>query len=704
MKRENSFEIFLLFFIFLGAAFGMAGEIFGQERISTVRYEIWVELDDQNKMLQGKENIIWSNSTKDEINDIWFHLYYNAFKNEKSTVFEESKKEGLLGIKVKEGEWGWIDIQSIRLADGKDLKPSMEFVTKDEPLHPGDQTVMRVLLPEPLKPGKEVELRIEFQSKIPRTILRSGYYQSSYFIAQWFPKPGVYEEGRGWNCHEYHLNSEFYADFANFTVHITVPENFVIGASGRQIDVSPNKEQKTITYTFKQNNIHDFAWTASPRFIKVERDFLAAEEVSSTEYELIASKLELPLEKVKLSNVRMILLIAPEHKRQIERHFKALRTALKYYGLWYGPYPYETITMVDPPFRTESGGMEYPTLFTAGTSVLPSKKELSPEGVIVHEFGHGYWYGLCANNEFEEAWLDEGINTYSTGKVLAKAYGRGALFPSVNRIPLTGIIRAPEYLEYELDRATSINIVKYDPITTFSWHFYGRASYGLNVYQRASTCLYTLERLVGEDVMLRILRTFQTLFRYKHPRTQDFIDVVNEVTGRDFNWFFQELFFNTLNFDYGISSLRSYEQGKNVQGVFDLEGKKVEFTEKKIKELKAREKRSAEKNVYITEVRVRRYGEARLGGDVRLKIKVHFEDGSEEKRFWNGQNRWENFVFEKKAKATYAQIDPDNIWLIDSNLSNNSLKIKPSRVGIFKLTTVVFFWIQNYLQCLSAWS
>lgn len=704
MKGKKSFCLLLFFLGLLVSAFAIRGEIFAQERISTIRYEIWVELDDQNKILHGKENIIWFNNTKDEIKDMWFHLYYNAFKNENSTVIQESKKEGLLGVKVKEGEWGWIDIKSIRLADGKDLKPSMEFVTKDEPLHTCDQTVMRVLLPEPVKAGKEVELRIEFQSKIPRTILRSGYYQSSYFIAQWFPKPGVYEEGRGWNCHEYHLNSEFYADFSNFTVHITVPENFVIGASGKQTEVSPNKAQKTIAYTFQQNNIHDFAWTTSPRFIKVERDFLADEEVSGKEYEEIASKLGIPSEKVNLSNVRMILLIAPEHKGQIERHFRALSMALKYYGLWYSPYPYETITMVDPPFRTESGGMEYPTLFTAGTSVLTSKKVLSPEGVIVHEFGHGYWYGLCSNNEFEEAWLDEGINTYSTGKVLAKAYGRGTLSPSINGIPLADIIKPLEYLDYELDRATSINIVKYDPITTFSWHFFSRGSYGLNVYFRASTCLHTLERVVGEDVMLRIMRTFQMRFRYKHPHTQDFIDVVNEATGRDFTWFFQEFFFNTLNFDYGISSLRTYEKPENLRGVFDIVGKKVEFTKKKIEELKAKEKKSVEKEVCITEVRVRRFGEARLGGDVSLKLKIHFEDGSEEVRFWNGQNRWENFIFEKQAKATYAQIDPDNVWLIDSNLTNNSLKIKPSRGGIFRLTTHILFWIQNYLQCLSAWS
>lgn len=675
-----------------------------EEETSPIRYEIWVELDDINKMLHGKEDVFWVNRTNDEIQDMWFHLYYNAFKNEQSTVFQELRNVKLLGIKVKDDEWGWIDVTSIRLGDGRELTQTMEFVPHDDPTHPEDQTVMRILLPEPLMPGEQVHLKIEFQSKIPRTILRSGYYKDSYFIAQWFPKPGVYEEGKGWNCHEYHLSSEFYADFADFTVHITVPSHFVVGASGKQIKAVRNEIAKNVHYTFAQENIHDFAWTADPDFIKVERNFIADKEIREREYEEVARKLGLPVEDVKLPNVKMILLIEPEHKKQIERHFKALRMAIKYYGLWYGPYPYETITMVDPPFKTGSGGMEYPTLFTAGTRILTSKKVLSPEGVIIHEFGHGYWYGLCANNEFEEAWLDEGINTYSTGKVTAKAYGPSAIPVSINHIPATYFLNLPQYYDHEFDRILGIHVVELDPITTFSWKFYNIVSYGLNVYMRAATCLDTLERLIGEDLMVRILRTFQMQYRYKHPRTEDFIRIVNEVTGRDLNWFFDELFFNSLNFDYGISSLRSREKEKHFKGVFDLEGKKEKFTRERVKELKAKEKKSGRKKTYVTEVLIRRFGEAKLGGDVSMKIKVAFEDGSEEVFYWDGQKRWEKFAFEKSAKAKFAQIDPDGIWLIDSNLTNNSLKRKSSKKGLHCFANKLLFWIQNCLHLVSTLS
>ena len=699
---------FLIWFLFVisGLLSTALINLFAQPRISNIRYEIWVELDNQNKMLSGKEVISWLNKTKDLVPDMWFHLYYNAFKNERSSVIEESSEEGFgpFKIEVKKGEWGWVDVMSISLLDGRDLSSTMEFITPDEPLHPGDQTVMRVRFPEPIKPGEEVHLQLEFKSKIPRTILRSGYYQDSYFLGQWFPKPGVYEEGKGWNCHEYHLNSEFYADFAEFTVHITVPENFVVGASGRQIEAVPNKEKKTMTYTFYQENIHDFAWTADPDFIKVEQEFEPDKEVTQKEYEEMARILQLPLEDVKLPNVKMILLIEPEHKSQIERHFKALRAALKYYGLWYGPYPYQTVTMVDPPFRTESGGMEYPTLFTSGTSILRSKKVLSPESVVVHEFGHGFWYGMCANNEFEEAWLDEGINTYSTGKVLAKAYGPGVYSMAVNRIPLAWFLKLPSAYDYESDRAAAINVVEFDSITTFSWKFYDRGSYGLNVYMRASTCLCTLERLVGEEMMLRIMRTFQMRFRYKHPKTSDFISVVNDVTRRDLSWFFKELFFSTLNFDYGISSLHSEESKKYVRGVFEVEGKKEELTSKKVGQLEKKERKSGSEKLYITKVKIRRFGEARVNGDVLVKLRVVFEDGSEEVRLWDGQERWKELSFEKPVAAKYAQIDPDNIWLIDSNLANNSLRLKATRKGIWRPATQFLFLIQSFLQFIAAWS
>ena len=590
-------------------------------------------------------------------------------------------------------------MEKIRLGDGTDLSATMQFMTPDEPVHPDDQSVMRVKLPKPLLPGETLKLELKFKARIPKTIRRSGYYHNGYFIGQWFPKPGVYQEGKGWNCHQYHLNSEFFADFARFLVHITVPREYVVGASGKEIAGKIDAERKTSTHTFRQDRIHDFAWTADPDYVRIERDFVAAREVSQAEYLEMANILREPLEKIKLGNVKMILLINPEHRNQVERHFKALRMALKYYGLWYGTYPYETVTMVDPPFRSGSGGMEYPTLFTAGTQVLPSPQANNPEMVIVHEFGHGYWYGLSANNEFEEAWLDEGINTYSTGKVLAKAYGPGAFPLTLAGIPLTRYSGSFKYSDLETDRAAAIQIVKYDPIVTPSWKFSNSMSYALNVYMRASTCLHTLENLIGKEVMLRALRAFHSRFRFRHPLSRDFIATVNEVSGRDLNWFFDELFFGSNEWDYAVDQVTS-KKITAARGIFDRQGKKSEITAKAARALDKKIKKPR----YQFLVRVRRLGEARPGPGVQLKIKTAFEDGSQKINYWDGQGRWAEFSFVGDSKVKYAQIDPDNVFLIDRDLSNNSYTVKSNMAGTLRWTGKLLFWIQNLLQFISALS
>ena len=671
----------------------------GSAPVRPLRYEIWVELDNAQKMLRGREDITWRNTTGDEVGDVWFHLYWNAFKNEQSAFFREARKQTIASSAVpKEGEWGWIDVARVELADGRDLKPGMTFETPDGPETEGDQTVLRVPLPEPVPPGGEVRLIIEFESKVPRRAARTAYYQDRFFIGQWFPKPGVYEEGKGWNCHAYHENSEFFADYADFLVHITVPEGFVVGASGKQVEAARDEGAKTATLTFAQTAIHDFAWTADPAFLKVERDFAAAAEVTEAEYAALARRLGRPVDEVRLPDVKMTLLIAPEHKAQIDRHFNALRAALKYYGLWFGPYPYETVTMVDPPFRTGSGGMEYPTLFTAGTSLFPTKGAWSPEGVIIHEFGHGYWYGLVGNNEFEEAWLDEGINTYSTGKVLAEAYGPGVLSMSFKSLPLDVLFRMPRYSDNEMDRAGGLSVVEFDPVLTPSWQFYSRISYALNVYQRASTMLSTLERLLGEDVMLRVMRAFHMGYRYRHPRSEDFVRVAEETSGRELDWFFSQFLYDTLEFDYGVAVLNSREKPAADLGVFDRDGRKDEVTPRRFREVEKRKKGAPK--VYLSEVTVKRFGEAKVGPGFPVTLEVVFEDDSVETRTWDGQSRWRLFSFSKPVKARSARIDPETRWLLDCNLANNSLRAKPSRAGVWRMTGLFVFWAQTALHVL----
>ena len=194
-------------------------------------------------------------------------------------------------------------------------------------------------------------------------------------------------------------------------------------------------------------------------------------------------------------------------------------------------------------------------------------------------------------------------------------------------------------------------------------------------------------------------------FRFRHPHTQDFIDVANEVSGQDLGWFFKEFFFKTHDFDYGVSSLRTAEKKENYLGVFDVDGKKKEVKKKDIEQIKKPDaEKETDQKTYVTDITVRRFGEARIGGEARIRLRVVFEDGHEETAHWDGQSRWIKFRFESPSRAKSAEVDPEFVWLIDSNISNNSLKVRPGKAGVIRLTSRLLFWVQNYLHYLSALS
>ncbi len=392
--------------------------------------------------LTGVERVSWHNASSDAVSDLWFHLYLNAFRNTNSTFVKESGGQ-LRGVEIVPGGWGWIDLKKLAIANGgADLLRGATMMAPDDG-NADDRTVLRTVLPQPVPPGGDVTLDIAFTARLPRVFARTGYVNDYYLVGQWFPKLAVYEaagtRGRtagGWNCHQFHANSEFYADYGSFDVRITTPERFVVGATG-QLKSSTRNSGGTVTRRYVQDDVHDFAWTADPRFVEVNDQFIAAREVSQAEYASAAALVGRPLDEMRLSDVSIHLLMQPSHMPQAARLLKSIRASIKNFGLWYGRYPYPTLTIVDPAYGgLGSGGMEYPTFITGGTSLLlnhwPFDQIHVNDEVLVHEYGHQFWYGLVGSNEFEEAWLDEGFNQYSTGRLMGRLFGEhrsmGAVF------------------------------------------------------------------------------------------------------------------------------------------------------------------------------------------------------------------------------------------------------------------------------------
>ena len=613
---------------------------------------------------------------------------------------------------MPEDGWGWVDVVSIRRADGVDLRAGATFEHPDDD-NAADRTVWRVPLPEPVPPGGEISLDVAFKAKLPRVFARTGFFRDYFLVGQWFPKLGVYEpagtRGRaagGWNCHQFHANSEFYADFGHYRVEITLPKRFVVGATGKRTDRRENADG-TSTHVFEQSDVIDFAWTASPRFVEVKSTFSGDKDVTPQEYAETAKLLGRSLDEVRLSDVEVTVLLQPQHAAQAERHVKAAKAAIKWFGLWYGRYPYPTITVVDPAFGAGgSGGMEYPTFITAGTSALlnrwPLDRVLMPEEVTVHEFGHQYWQSMVASNEFEESWLDEGFNTYSTGRVMERVYGPWS-------IRLLGLGISQD----DMARAGNSVDRMFDAIRTPSWG-YSPGNYGFNSYQRTSLTLQTLASLVGPETMARVMRTYHERWRFRHPSSDDFYAVVSEVTGRDYRAFFEQTVERPGILDDEVASVRS-ERVKEPTGVFgDGDGRKT------VSQKEARKKESeadkAGSRPWLSTIVVRRRGAVvlptslklefeggktrtisllqreRPGGDVETPPLL---DDASAGASWLGP--WKKIELTSEKRLAAATIDPEDKLAIDVNRLNNAKRVEPDGRAAAHWGVRWVFWLQQVL-------
>ena len=685
-----------------------------------VQYKIDARLDAKAKTLQGHEVIQWRNHTADTIPDLQFHLYFNAFKNNLSTFFREGGANGRFGkFRGDADSWGYLMVQSIKV-DGEELTSKMQFIQPDDG-NPDDLTVMRVPLTKPIPANGRVAIEIVWTLKLPHVFARTGFHDNFFLLAQWFPKPGVYEgpgdrhrEKGGWNCHQFHISTEFYADYGTYDVNLTVPSDFEIAASGEERSTRQNSDGTT-THEFYQEDIHDFAWTTQPKsqVRKIVRTFKADEQVTPSEIAEWSRKEAVPPEEIKLKDVKVTLFIQRDHDAQVDRHFKACFAAIKWYGIWYGKYPYDVVTFVDPPYGGRgAGGMEYPTFFTAGTDYWTGEHRQSPEGVIVHEFGHQFWYGLVGNNEFEEAWLDEGFNTYSTGKVLEKAYGPaysyekvfGMYIPAdgwlelpVPRYPWKGVGGVPigqywEWVpEYQWQPTSRYwREASTDAMERYAWLDLNRPSYGVQAYDKPALTLRTLEGLLGE-AWPKVIRTYQLRFRFKHPDAIDFMDTVKEVSGRDMKWFFDQTLYGTGRLDYSVSFTNSKPRK---DGFFEENGKPVL--------VKAPDDDTDDDDTgpVESEVLVRRLGEMTFPVTVRVK----FSDGSEAREQWDGQYRWQKFKYIGRPKIVQAEVDPDRLWKLEVPRTNNSALKEPVALAPEKWYLRWVVWIENVLMGFSFFS
>jgi hypothetical protein len=293
----------------------------------------------------------------------------------------------------------------------------------------------------------------------------------------------------------------------------------------------------------------------------------------------------------------------------------------------------------------------HPTLITAGTAWWMPNGLLAPEVVTEHEFGHQYWYGMVATNEFEEAWLDEGINSYTEVKVMDALYGKDT---SAINFPFAHLG------ETQLQRVSYLGDPDMDPISRFAWKFIDSNSYGGITYGKTATMLIVLEKVIGQDTLRNALHTYFMRYRFTHPTGEDFLKTVEEVSGKDLRWYFNQSV-------YGTNVLDS-DTGKDKD------------------------------EVYRTYVTVQRKGDFVFPVDLLVK----FDDDSTATEHWDGQDRWVRYQYDRKAKIKSAQIDPQNQIIMDRDLFNNSYAKKSDSYAVYKLRNMWVF-ASEWLSQLLAW-
>ncbi len=609
-----------------------------------VAYQIDAKYDPPSHTVDATETLTYHNLTGQPQDTFPFHLYLNAFQP-KSTWMHEAHRDGSFRTSSlaewKESDYGSNVVTSFEVVGMGDLTKQMKFISPDDG-NPDDKTVFQVKLPRPIPPGQDVTFKISFKAKFPEVVARTGYKRTFLLAGQWFPKVGLWWHGQ-WNCHQFHAMTEFFADFGTYDVKITLPKDHVIGATGVQVSDQDNGNG-TKTVAFHAEDVHDFAWTADPNYKVINETFDGS-----------------------VGPVKIRLLSYDSHEREWQPYMTCVKDSMKKFDEWYGPYPYAQLTVVDPPHgATEAGGMEYPTFITGDSGWYIPKGVHLIDLVTEHEFGHQYWYGMVATNEFENGWLDEGINSYTEVKVIDSFYG-----PDVSVINWLG----GQLGERELQRMGYLGSPDIDPLSKMSFQDMSIGTYGDITYGKTATMLITLEKIIGEQTLQRAIHTYFMRYRFTHPTQEDFMKTINEVAGQDLSWYWNQAVYGTQVMDYEV--LRA-------------DSNPVNWWDENLKEKKG-------ETEYETQVILHRKGDFVFP----VEAVVTFDNGDSTIERWDGKDRWVRYVYRKKAQVESVQIDPTYQAPMDRDYVNNSRVTESQHGAVHKLATYWMFFTQFLAQMIS---
>jgi hypothetical protein len=510
-----------------------------------VNYKINVTLNDKVHELNAFETIEYINNSPDTLKFLFFHLWPNGYSDNNTGLARElfitnGKKKLFNDPELK----GYIDSLNFKV-DEQLVRWS---------LLQGQPDICKITLNRNLKKGDTILITTPFHIKIPKGVTsRLGHIGESYQISQWYPKPAVYDK-TGWHQMPYLDQGEFYSEFGSFDVSITLPANYIVGATGNlkntqeaemldklaadtswrrilnneEVDFPPSTEQlKTLRYV--GNQIHDFAWFADKRF------------------HVIKGNLKLP------DSGRVVITWVMFTNQQAgiwKDALKYVNNAIESFSKWNGDYPYQCFTVVQSALNAGEG-MEYPGLAVIGVT----DDAYSLDQVIAHEVGHSWFYSALGSNERRYPFMDEGItsayevrytNEKYPGKKLWEEYLNNrklAHFFHLDKMPVQRMSEIEWLMQARknLDQPMNLSATEYSTI-----------NYNLDIYYKAALGFNYLRAYLGDSLFDSTMHDYYRKWKNKHPQPEDLRSLFEFHTGKDLSWFFEEFLGTEKHIDYKL--------------------------------------------------------------------------------------------------------------------------------------------------------
>jgi Peptidase family M1 domain len=507
----------------LMAALQMKAQAYFQQRADHV---ISVRLDDSAHVIAGSIETHYYNNSPQSLDTLWYHLWPNSHANNSTALAKELSRSGSFDLWfAKKEDRGLMDSLAFRVNDSETTWG----------YHPKHHDIAWLHLKSPLRPGERCVIFTPFRFHLPKAFSRFGHTGQAYSITQWYPKPALFDVN-GWHVMPYLDQGEFYSDFGSFDVSITLPSNYVVGATGRlqsarerawldslaaaptsggnTSDAFPPSSANVKTLRYLQDSVHDFAWFADKRFLVRKR------------------MVEMPSGR----SIEAWALFTPAHAQLWENAAEYVAEAVRFYSQWVGEYPFAACTAVDGTVEA-GGGMEYPMITMIGE--MGTTREL--DNVIAHEVGHNWFQGMLATNEREYPWMDEGMNS-----AVELQYMR-ARYTNAPEPPIGGILGtllgssltthdALGRLGYRLNARRNL-----DQSGCLGSTSYTRFNYGTVIYAKVSAAMDHLLAYLGETRYVACLHAYFDQWAFRHPAPADLRAVFERTSGENLGWCFDGL-------------------------------------------------------------------------------------------------------------------------------------------------------------------